>query len=219
MNTTDSTMPLKRKGQAQVTREAILDSAELLFALDGFSKTTLDRIARHANLSRGAIYANFRNKGEVFDAMLDRAWHPIHESLAGCTVDAAGSTLCALRDVFVSAIRSLGTDDRRRRVTEILLNKSEFVDDNARTVELIRLNAESAIWNIKRVLRQGITQEQLSADLDVAVIAQVIHSQFSGVVHDILRFPQVSSLDRGLLGMTVLFTLIEKRYAKVTSDV
>jgi len=200
------------------TREAVLDSAEYLFALNGLSRTSLECIARHANFSRGAVYAHFRNKGDVFQAIVERAWQPVHDSLFLCSTTDSTSRLCALRDAVISTLRVLASDSRQRRVADIVLNKSEFVDENSRAVLFARLTAESTISNIQRVLTQGIQMEELSSDLDVPVMAQIVHSQISGMVHDLLRFPDLSPLHNCILAVNLLFDLIVNRYAKITDN-
>jgi AcrR family transcriptional regulator len=206
-------MALSRKEQSVVTREAVLDSAEHLFSKNGVSKTTLEQIAQYASVSRGAIYFHFRNKSEVFSAMLDRAWTPVHESLSNCTADCDISVIRALRDALVTGIGTLRADARNRQVTDILLNKSEFVDENARAIHCVRSNAERTISNIRQALQRGIQRGELSTDLDVTVIAQLIHAQLSGTVHDVLRYPDFSPIDGCIRAIDALFSLIGERYS------
>ncbi|MEG9437847.1 TetR/AcrR family transcriptional regulator [Edaphobacter sp. HDX4] len=51
------------------TRAALLKSAEDVFARDGFEASRIEDIATEAGRSRGAFYANFANKTEVFLAL------------------------------------------------------------------------------------------------------------------------------------------------------
>src|SRR5262249_4050571 len=101
-------------------------------------------------------------------------------------------------------------------VTDILLNKSEFVEENARAIDCVRSNAERAISNIRQALGRGIQREELSTDLDVNVIAQLIHAQLSGTVHDVLRYPDLSPVEECTRAIEALFVLICERYSKHT---
>src|SRR2546421_12696975 len=56
--------------QAQ-TRAALVTSARELFAERGYTRTTIDEIAARATFSRGAFYANFTDKGDLFLAILE----------------------------------------------------------------------------------------------------------------------------------------------------
>ncbi|PRX27398.1 TetR family transcriptional regulator [Paraburkholderia sp. BL18I3N2] len=211
-------MTLSRKEQSVVTREAVLDSAEHLFSKNGVSKTTLEKIAQHANVTRGAIYFHFRNKNELFAAMLDRAWQPVHESLSNCTKHEDVSVMCALREAVVTAIGTLRSDSRNRQVTDILLNKSEFIDENARVIHCVRSNAQLAISNIRQALQHGVQRGELSTALDVNVIAQLIHAQLSGTVHDVLRYPYLSPVDSCICAIEALFLLIGEKYSMYLAD-
>ncbi|WP_410874572.1 TetR/AcrR family transcriptional regulator [Nocardia sp. A7] len=62
---------LTRAESVQRTRAALLSAAEEVFADKGFGDAALDDIAERAGFSRGAVYANFANKTELFLALLD----------------------------------------------------------------------------------------------------------------------------------------------------
>ncbi|HKP29719.1 MAG TPA: TetR family transcriptional regulator [Gemmatimonadales bacterium] len=59
------------------TREAILVAAKRLFARHGVEATSLDDIAGEIGMTKGAIYANFKNKRELVYALLDRHEVPV----------------------------------------------------------------------------------------------------------------------------------------------
>src|ERR1700761_1178537 len=52
--------------RSERTRTALLASAEKIFARDGFEASRIEDIATDAGRSRGAFYANFESKTEVF---------------------------------------------------------------------------------------------------------------------------------------------------------
>src|SRR5436190_17636833 len=53
------------------TREQLIATAKELFLRDGYSTTSLERVADEAGYSKGAVYSNFRNKDELCLAVLD----------------------------------------------------------------------------------------------------------------------------------------------------
>jgi AcrR family transcriptional regulator len=59
--------------RSERTRAALLAAAEKIFARDGFEASRIEDIAAEAGRSRGAFYANFANKTEVFLALRSRA--------------------------------------------------------------------------------------------------------------------------------------------------
>ncbi|MBC3766055.1 TetR/AcrR family transcriptional regulator [Neptunicella marina] len=48
------------------TRERILTSAAELFTHQGFDHVAIDQVMHHAGLTRGAFYAHFKNKSELY---------------------------------------------------------------------------------------------------------------------------------------------------------
>jgi len=65
----------KRKVKSQAertaeTRALLIQAAEKIFARDGFQAAKLDDIAAEAGYTRGAFYANFQDKEELFIALM-----------------------------------------------------------------------------------------------------------------------------------------------------
>jgi AcrR family transcriptional regulator len=55
-----------------ITRARLIQSAEKVFARDGFEAAKLEEIAKDAGYTRGAVYANFDSKEDLFLALLER---------------------------------------------------------------------------------------------------------------------------------------------------
>src|SRR5580700_5480746 len=55
-----------------ITRARLIQSAEKAFARDGFEAAKLEDIAKDAGYTRGAVYANFDSKEDLFLALLER---------------------------------------------------------------------------------------------------------------------------------------------------
>lgn len=64
-------MSKKTYEEAQQTKFNILTAANEVFTSKGYAKTTLSDIARAAQVTRGAIYWHFENKGELLAALLE----------------------------------------------------------------------------------------------------------------------------------------------------
>jgi AcrR family transcriptional regulator len=60
---------LTREARKAETRRALIHAAAELFAEQGMERTSLDEIAARVGLTKGAIYANFRNREELIDAV------------------------------------------------------------------------------------------------------------------------------------------------------
>ena len=69
---TDLPDPISRRDRQRQTREAIVFAARAAFAEAGYHGARLDRIARAAGFSKGAVYSNFAGKAELFLTVLDK---------------------------------------------------------------------------------------------------------------------------------------------------
>jgi AcrR family transcriptional regulator len=66
--------PLTRERRKQLTRDHLLASAEHLFLERGFHASSIDDIAQAAGFTKGAVYAHFSNKEDLFIALTERRW-------------------------------------------------------------------------------------------------------------------------------------------------
>lgn len=53
-------------------RQEILDAATKSFSLFGYKATTIDQVAKLANVGKGTIYTFFRNKEELFNEIITK---------------------------------------------------------------------------------------------------------------------------------------------------
>jgi len=61
----------RQQDRAISTRRALMEAARRIFARDGFEMARLEDIAAAAGKTRGAFYANFRDKEDVFFALFE----------------------------------------------------------------------------------------------------------------------------------------------------
>ena len=65
---------LTRQQQQERTRSRLMSAATKLFACKGMQQASIDEVAEEAGYTKGAFYANFRSKEELFLAMLDESF-------------------------------------------------------------------------------------------------------------------------------------------------
>lgn len=65
-------MPYSKEHKKK-TRERILHSAYSLFSTKGFERVTVDHVMMDCSLTRGAFYAHFKNKAELYGEALKLA--------------------------------------------------------------------------------------------------------------------------------------------------
>jgi AcrR family transcriptional regulator len=62
---------LSRKEKQAHTRSCLMKSAAKIFARRGLQQASIDEVTEDAGFTKGAFYANFKSKEELFLAMLD----------------------------------------------------------------------------------------------------------------------------------------------------
>lgn len=63
--------PSRQRMRTETTRRLLLASAEKVFARDGFDAARVEDIASLAGYTRGAFYAHFHSKEDIFFALLE----------------------------------------------------------------------------------------------------------------------------------------------------
>lgn len=129
-------MVRRTREEAQATRSRILDAAEVVFQRDGVSKTSLADIADEAGVTRGAIYWHFRNKVDVFEAMIRRVFDPIEAKLALLLAAEDDDPLQTVRTLVLHFLAQVSGDARVCRVIQTAWHKCEYVGETARVRDL-----------------------------------------------------------------------------------
>jgi AcrR family transcriptional regulator len=64
-------------GKRARTKAQLIEAAATVIGEKGFDRASLEEIAAHAGMSRGAVYGNFKGKEELFLAVIQARWKPI----------------------------------------------------------------------------------------------------------------------------------------------
>ena len=71
MNQNSERRRLTREESKEATRRALLDAAAQVFARHGFHGASIDMVAESAGYTKGAVYAHFKTKDDLYLALLD----------------------------------------------------------------------------------------------------------------------------------------------------
>jgi AcrR family transcriptional regulator len=71
----------KHQRKTLATKWKLFNAAQRMFAECGFETATIDQIARRAGFSRGAFYAHFKNKEDLFFALVQQRASERHAQL------------------------------------------------------------------------------------------------------------------------------------------
>jgi len=178
----------RTREEAEQTRLRVIEAALKLFSRNGYSQTTLAMIAAEAGYSRGPIYWHFRNKDELFEAVLGYSQQPL---LA--LVERARREPDPRRavDGFVDEwFRLLIEDDWYRQSFEILLNKTELTDAMVRTIRREREITRAIVTT----LGARIHELAPAGDADAGSLGLLCYTFLMGITQSWLFAPQLFSL-------------------------
>jgi len=66
-----------RGGKRARTKATLIEAAAEVIGEKGYDRASLEEIATRAGMTRGAVYGNFKNKEELFLALIESRWKPI----------------------------------------------------------------------------------------------------------------------------------------------
>jgi TetR/AcrR family acrAB operon transcriptional repressor len=188
-------MVRRTKADAQATRSALLDAAEHLFQARGVSRTSLNDIALAAGTTRGAIYWHFKDKADLFNAMMERITLPMEESLQCAIAPQAQDPVAEIRAAMLAALRKMATDEQTRRVFEVATHKVEYVDE-LQAVQERRLRVRNeCLARTEQAMAQAVSRRALRLPMAVGTAALGLHVMLDGLIQNWLLDPAAFDLE------------------------
>ena len=87
----------KQEQRSRATRDGLLHAARALFAERGYAAVGTEEIVRAAGMTRGALYHQFRDKEQLFEAVFEQVEAETTQRIAEGALAAASDPLAALR--------------------------------------------------------------------------------------------------------------------------
>ena len=164
---------LNRRQAAKVrTRQKVLDAARQLFAERGYEPATIRDIAKGAGMSTGAVFANFQDKAELFEAVLASDMVKLAETMKAAAA-AGGSTrvrlLSALDAGYHGSLEQLP-------LVQAVIARSWFqpVAAEMRT----RAAIKPILSVVTDALQAGVREGELRQDADVRLLSELIYGAY-----------------------------------------
>lgn len=176
-------MARKTKEDAEITRGRLLDAAEQVFYERGVSGASLADVAQCAGLTRGAVYWHFKDKLDLFDAMLQRVTLPIEQGLLLDGMAAQTSPVQRILERFALIAQVVSEDERVRRVFELAMFKVEHVGDLAAVQQRWVLGVDRCIALLEQDLLAAYQERPQPLALPVGLAAKGLQMLFDGLLH------------------------------------
>jgi TetR/AcrR family acrAB operon transcriptional repressor len=177
-------MARRTKSEAIATRSSLIDAAEMMFSEKGVSRASLSDIAQAAGASRGAIYWHFKDKVDLFNAMMDRVTLPLEQGYGELKCSTCPDPLERLRAVLALVLRSVATEERTRTVFEIALYKVEYVGELVGVRDRHVTASERFTHRLARDLELAATSQHLVLPMTTMEAAVGLHALFDGLIRN-----------------------------------
>jgi TetR/AcrR family acrAB operon transcriptional repressor len=185
----------RTKEDAEKTRLTVLEAALKLFSRDGYSLTTLSRIAKEAGCSRGPIYWHFQTKDDLYEAVLAYSQEPLEALVAECA--SMRETPVKAMDHFIEQWLGLLANNRKYRQSfEILLNKTELTDAMSRTLKRERALTKSVIGLFRDLVGQAVGHGLITTQEDPEDLGLLSYTYLMGITQTWLFAPKLFSLKK-----------------------
>lgn len=184
----------RTKEDAEKTKVAILEAAEQLFLKKGVSKTSLEEIAKHAGMTRGAVYWHFKNKDHLIDELMGQIFQPI-DQIFERFMNADGSIIYKLFGLFKNIFDQLSTDAKVRNIFTILLRRCEYTEELSNSETVCNLRIEQFISHCAELISQPETANKLRPDITPGLAAHMLHIMTTGILNDWARNPETFSIN------------------------
>jgi TetR/AcrR family transcriptional regulator, acrAB operon repressor len=195
-------MPRRSKEDALATRNSLLDAAEHVFLAQGVAGTSLNDIAVAAGTTRGAIYWHFRDKADLFNAMMDRVAMPLQNAMALVEQAAEDDPLPLLKKATRRALHQTMVDPQTRRVFEVATHMVEYVDSLCAVRERHLKVRSQWVERIRSVLLKSAAARGVRLSLPAATAAQGMQALTDGLIQNWLLDPGAFELEA--VGMKAL---------------
>jgi AcrR family transcriptional regulator len=195
-------MARRTKGESAQTREAILDAAEIEMQARGVSQTSLDRIARRAKVTRGAIYWHFNNKTALLEAMIARTHLPLRDLRHCLSQHIPGDEpLRLLREMILHGLERLAHDKQHRRVCHVIFHRCEITAHGHPAEAVMRAMFEDARTVLIPLCGEIDALGQLRDGLTVEQATDMVMAFMCGNYECVLRHPKTYPAERNWLPM------------------
>lgn len=193
---------LSRKEQQARTRSALMESASRVFSERGLERASIDEVAGAAGYTKGAFYANFGSKADLFLAMLEERFAERIEQIDAVTRSDESPELQA-REAGLDFARFLAGDREWQRL--FLEFAAYAARDDAFREQLVQCYSELRS-RIAELYERRLGQLGVEPPVPADQVAMMTFAMANGFALDELLEPDAVPDDLFATMMFVFFT-------------
>src|SRR5210317_827893 len=162
-------------------RQQIMVAAKRVFSNKGFNKTTMEDIAKEAELSPGTLYLYFKNKDELFASLSLRILHYMNIRLQHVTKE-KDKTPDKKIEALKEALYDVYEFDPMVLINMFHLQSSETLKNlSPHLLSDIKELSRSSFASMAEIFKDGI-RKGVFIDRHPVALADIVWALFSGVV-------------------------------------
>lgn len=158
-------------------RQEILEAAAKSFSLFGYKATTMDQVARIANVGKGTIYTFFSNKEELFNAIVVKMIHEMRVEANAVTIEGATFE----KNVHAGLMRMLSFRKTHQLYAK-LVDEEKALHTPAVT-EVLEMIEKEIVSYIRTKIEKGISKGELKT-CDTELISYLLFKSYIALVVD-----------------------------------
>lgn len=151
--------------------QGILEAAEILFAEKGFDAVSMSAIAKLANTSKPNIYHHFKNKNELYFAIMEAAVQRATD-LLDALEDSPGTIRQRLADFSAGQLENILLHDRS---TQLILREA-FSGISERGRDIAKQMVTKVFSRLVAMVQKGQNNGEFRDDIDPSLAAFMIVS-------------------------------------------
>ena len=185
-------MARKTNEEAQATRAHIIDSARRVFHAEGVNRSTLDKVAKTAGVTRGAVYWHFANKAELFLAVKQTYTSEFDLLQSLLSTSAGDQPLDAIARYIKALFTALLENEAARETFEIILLRCEYVEEFHEVLQVVTEPCTDILSAFRQLYCNALETKALKPGLNPELMALDTLAFVRGLLRAILSGQQIS---------------------------
>ena len=171
-----------RKKKFENQPEVIVDAAAKLFVHYGFSKTTMDDIAKEVGIGKATLYGDFSSKEQILMAVIHRHEKTMLDTLDGVIRKSKSSVLETIHDALIKEYLITHDVVKQHHANARLFDEAVAQLGKPFQESRERTDAQREAM-IADQLRKAIELKEVPATLDPARASETLFTALEGIFH------------------------------------
>ncbi|HNY01133.1 MAG TPA: TetR/AcrR family transcriptional regulator [Bacteroidales bacterium] len=180
------------------TREYIIDESFKLFLTHSYEAVSISMISSAIGFTKGALYHHFRNKEDLFHAVIDK-----HLILPSISVETENLTLKEYTDLCIEHTHKVLTSIIEKAGNVSPINYISLIADTLRHYEVFGReqtdNIKRDVDTAEKVIGNAIQRGEIRGDINVHAVASQYFSITIGMAGDVMMHNSLTTAVESLI--------------------